>query len=140
LSIGPALDDLAGGTERLGREMLVKGFTAPSWRRSSLQLRAAFSNRSPDRVDFDEAVFAIVEVVHVTAGLLHQHALDQLALCNAIVLPDLGRRAQLFECPFELVDEELLGVAILAPPLVLRFEPLLPLIDQDDLHGALDTA
>src|SRR5260370_44947 len=53
----------------------------------SLQLRAAFSLSTPDRMDFDKVVLAIVEVVHVAAGLLHEHTLDQLASCSTVALP-----------------------------------------------------
>jgi hypothetical protein len=34
----------------------------------------------------------------------------------------------------------LLGIAMLAPPLVLRLEPPLGLIEQADLHDGRDTA
>jgi hypothetical protein len=40
----------------------------------------------------------------------------------------------------EFVDREVLSVAILAPPLVLGFEPSLGLSEQDELHDGLDTA
>jgi hypothetical protein len=58
---------------------------------------------------------------------------------NAIRLTALGVRAQAFERLRELVDEEILGVAVLAPPLVLCFEPTLSLSEQNDLHAAPDT-
>jgi hypothetical protein len=66
----------------------------------------------------------------VAAGLLHQHPLDQLAACEAVALAAPRHRAQLLERPREFFDEDFLGVAMLAPPLVLRFEPPLGLIEK----------
>lgn len=70
-------------------------------------------------MDLDEVMLAIMEVVHVAAGAPHEDTLDQLASCDAIALPDLGRRAQQFERSGELIDEQLFGVAVRAPPFVL---------------------
>ena len=60
---------------------------------------------TPDRVDLDEILVRIVEVVDVAACLLHQHALDQLASADAIRLTDLGIGGQAFERLREFVDE-----------------------------------
>ena len=43
-------------------------------------------------------------------------------------------QAQLVERLCELFCEQLLGAAMLAPPLILRVEPPLSLIEQGDLH------
>jgi hypothetical protein len=106
----------------------------------SLQVRAAFSTSAPDRMDFDQIALAIMKVVHVAAGLLHEHTLNQLAARQAVALTFRWHKAQLVERLCELFDEELLGVAVLAPPLILCFEPPLCLIKQDDLHDGRDTA
>ncbi len=91
-------------------------------------------------MDFYNFVLSVVEVIYVASSLFHEHALYQLASCKAVALPDPRHGAQLLECPLEFLDEELLGVAILAPPFVFRFESSLSLIEQNDLHDGLDTA
>lgn len=110
-----------------------------SWPRA-LQVWALFSTSSPDRVDLDDVPLAVVTVVHMAAGLLHEHALDQLASCEAVALPPARHETQLLERLRELLGEEVLGIAMLAPPLVLCFEPTLCLIEQDELHDGRDTA
>jgi len=107
---------------------------------SHLQFRTTFSTGTPDRMDFHEIVLAVVEVVHVASGLLHEHALYQLASCKTVALPDAWHGAQLLECPLEFLDEEIFGVAISAPPFIFRCEPSLSLIEQNDFHDELDTA
>lgn len=105
-----------------------------------LQLRAMFSTSTPDRVDFYNPVLSIMEVIYVASSLLHEHAQYQLASCKTVALTDAWHRAQLLECPLELLDEEIFGIAILAPPFIFRCEPSLSLIEQNDFHGGLDTA
>ena len=78
----------------------------------------------------------IMEVVHVATGLLHEHALDELAVRDAVALASCGHRAQPLEGLLELVNEELLRVAMLPPPVVLGCEPPPGLIEQDDSHPA----
>jgi hypothetical protein len=91
-------------------------------------------------MDLDQIALAIVKVVHVAAGLRHEHALDQLAPRQSIPLTSTWHEAQLVERLGELLDEKLLGVAMLTPPRVLSFEPPLSLIEDDDLHDERDTA
>lgn len=95
---------------------------------------------APDRVNLDKVVLAVMPVVDVTARLPHEDALDQLASRQSIRLPAIRVRADPFERLLELVEEEILGVAILAPPLVLGLESPLGLSEQDDFHDALGTA
>ena len=52
--------------------------------------------------------------------------------------PQASRSA--IRCLLELVDEELLGVTMFAPPFVLRFKPALSLSEQVGLHDAPCTA
>ena len=99
-----------------------------------------FSTSTPDRVDFYNPVLSIMEVIYVASSLLHEHAQYQLASCKTVALTDAWHRAQLLECPLELLDEEIFGIAILAPPFIFRCEPSLSLIEQNDFHGGLDTA
>ena len=77
---------------------------------------------------------------HVEAGLLDEHALDQLSPRTTVDLANLGRGTQHFQSLLELVDKEILGVAMIAPPFVLRFKPPLGLSEQDDLHDVPGTA
>lgn len=91
-------------------------------------------------MDLDQIALAIMKVVHVAAGLRHENALDQLAPRQSIPLTSPGHEAQLVEGLSELLDEELLGVAMLTPPRILGFEPPLSLIEEDDLHDERDTA
>lgn len=104
---------------------------------TDLECWASLSNRAPHRVDLDEIVLAIVEVVDVEARLCHEYPLDQLASRAAVDSADLGGRAQQCECLLELIHEEFLRGAMLAPPFVLCFEPPLGFSEKDDLHGAL---
>ena len=87
-----------------------------------------------------DVALSSVEVVHVTTRLLHEHALNQLASHAAIMLSDAGGRGDLPDHLLELRNEELLRVTVFAPPAIFGFEPLLGLIEQDDLHDAPDTA
>ncbi len=72
--------------------------------------------------------------------LFNQHALDQFASRLTVGTTNLGRRAQQRERLLEFIDEKLLGVTMLAPPVVLRFELSLGFSENDDLHVALDAA
>jgi len=127
-----ALAALAVARRGAGRE--------PTCGFASLQPRASLLASPPDRMDLDEIALAVVKVVDVAAGLLHEHALDQLAPHEAVARTCPWHRPQPLQRLRELVNEQLLGVAMLAPPLVLGFEPALGFIEQDDLHGGLDTA
>lgn len=88
-------------------------------------------------MDLDEIVLAIVEVVNVETCLCHEHALYQLASRSTVDSANLGRCAQECERLLELIDEEFLRVATLAPPFVLRFESPLGFSENYDLHVAL---
>ncbi len=57
----------------------------------TLQLGPAASAGAPDRVNLDEITLAVVKVVHVAAGLLHEHPLNQLASGAAVALPKVRR-------------------------------------------------
>ena len=105
-----------------------------------LQSRSAPSTGTPDRMNFDNVVLGVVKVVHVAASFLHQDPLNQLPSGAAVTLADAGRRGDLPEHLLELCYEEPLRVTVFAPPAIFGFEPLLGLIEKDDLHDALDTA
>ena len=91
-------------------------------------------------MDLDEVVLAIVEIVHVAVVFFMSTRWINLPRATTVALTCGGRGAQQLEGPRELFDEELRGVAILTPPLVLSFEPPLRLNEQDELHDGLDTA
>jgi hypothetical protein len=80
-----------------------------------------------------------MKVVHVAARLLHEHALNQLASGATVTLPDIRRSGDLPERLLEFCYEQFSRLTMFAPPAVFGLEPLLGLIEQDDLHAALDT-
>jgi hypothetical protein len=90
-------------------------------------------------VDFDHAPLLGVEVVDVAAGLLHQHALDQLVARPPIGLAYFRRRADSVQHDREFLNEKVLGVAVLTPPGVLPFKLLLRFFKQYELHVGLGT-
>jgi len=55
-------------------------------RATSLKRKAPSSMIAPDRVDLDQIMLAVMKVIYVAAGLLHEHALDQLAACKTVAL------------------------------------------------------
>src|SRR5262249_8653963 len=105
-----------------------------------LEPRTTLFVRAPNRVDLDDVVLAIVEVVDVATRLLHQHPLDHLAASRTIRLSNCCVRGEPVERLLEFVREQLFCVATLAPPLVFRFEAPLSLSEENDSHDALDTA
>jgi hypothetical protein len=80
-------------------------------------------------MNLDDVVLSVVKVIHVTMGLLHKHALNQLASGVTVTLADCRHRSDLLKHLLELRHEELPRITVFAPPEIFGFEPLLCLIE-----------
>ncbi len=135
-SLSPLVPVSRRGSSGVGRG-LGNGWAAHE---KTLQLWPALFSRTPDRVDLDHALLLVVEIVHVAAGLFHQHALDDLASCAAVTLPDFWRRAYLPSTAENSSMKRAFTSRFSRHQVSSASKRRWGFFKQDDLHVGLDTA